>query len=181
MHPYYHHHLPLVTLCGKSIKQSHCQWAAERFKSSFLTLQDKPNTHAWGTKSPTQHFPSLPRPSIRVTHLDYRVRLLCTRMLAAWERCAMFKEGKSKVHSQVQSGTLLTDYHISWHVASTLKRLTTCTTHCGLRIFSLNWWGLNHKYHPMTPPINLMIAICDKPVRTYNLASSRKLLVFYRS
>ena len=93
----------------------------------------------------------------------------------------LFKEGESKVHSPVQSSTLLTDYHISRHVVSTFKRLTTCTTHCGLSTFSLNRRGLNHKYHPMTPPVNLMIAICDKPIRTYNLASSRKLLDFYRS
>jgi len=29
----------------------------------------------------------------------------------------------------------LTDYHISRHVASTFKRLTTTTTHCGLNHF----------------------------------------------
>ena len=143
----------------------------------FLTLQGKPNTHAWGTKSPTQHFPFLSRPWIRVTHLDYRIRLLCTHMLVALERCA----AESKVHSQVRSGNLLTDYHISRHVVSTFKCLTTCTTHCGLSIFSLNRRGLNHKYHPMTPPVILMIAVRDKLVRTYNLASSRKLLDFYRS
>ena len=34
------------------------------------------------------------------------------------------KEGEGKVHSPVQSSTLLTDYHISQHVASTFKRLT---------------------------------------------------------
>ena len=90
----------------------------------FLTLQGKPNAHAWGAKSPTQHFPFLSRLWIRANPLDYRVRLLCTRMLAAWEWCAMFKEGEGKVHSPVQSGTLLTDYHISRHVASTFKRLT---------------------------------------------------------
>ena len=147
----------------------------------FLTFQGKPNIHAWGTKSPTQHFLFLSRPWIRVTHLDYRVRLLCTRILAAWEQCAMFKEGESKVHSRVQSGTLLTDYHISRHVTSTFKRLTTTTTHCGLSTFSLNQQGLNHKYHPMTPPINLMIAVCGKSVKTYNLARGSKPLDFYRS
>src|SRR6185312_9859548 len=51
----------------------------------------------------------------------------------------------------------------SRHVASTFKRLTTCTIHYGLSTFSLNRRGLNHKYHPMTPPVNLMIAVCGKP------------------
>ena len=92
-----------------------------------------------------------------------------------------FKEGESKVHSPVQSSTLLTDYHISRHVVSTFKCLTTCTTHCGLSTFSLNRWGLNHKYLPMTPPVNLMIAVCGKPVKTYNLTRGRKPLDFYRS
>ena len=73
---------------------------------NFLTLQGKPNSHAWGMKSPMQHFYFLSGSWIRATPLDYRVQLLGTRMLAAWERCAMFKEGESKVHSQVQSGTL---------------------------------------------------------------------------
>jgi len=58
--------------------------------------------------------------------LDYRVQLLCTRMLCASE--PKFKVGESKVHSPIQSSTLLTDYHISWYVASTFKRLTTTST-----------------------------------------------------
>ena len=35
----------------------------------------------------------------------------------------------------------LTDYHISRHVISTFKRLTTTTTHCGLSTLSLNRRG----------------------------------------
>ena len=49
----------------------------------FLSLQGKLNTHVWGMKSPTQQLPSLSRPWIRVTPLDYRVRLHYTRMLRA--------------------------------------------------------------------------------------------------
>ena len=96
----------------------------------FLTLQGKPNTHARGTKSPMQQFPFLPRPWIRVTPLDYRVRLLCTRMLRSWE----LRSKRVKVKSTRESNQVLklTDYPISWHVASTFKRLTTCTTHCDL-------------------------------------------------
>ena len=73
------------------------EWRPIRIE--FLTLQGKPNTHAWGAKSPTQHFPFLSGSWIRATPLDYRVRLLCTHMLRAWERCAIFKKGESKVHS----------------------------------------------------------------------------------
>src|SRR6185503_18776235 len=39
---------------------------------SFLTLQGKPNTHAWGAKSPTQHFPFLFISRDRPTALDYK-------------------------------------------------------------------------------------------------------------
>ena len=64
--------VPLLTLCGKSVKQSHCPWAAEQFESILLTLQGKPNTHAWGAKSPTQHFPFLLVSRDRPTTLDYK-------------------------------------------------------------------------------------------------------------
>ena len=56
----------------------------------------------------------------------------------------------------------LTDYHISRHVASIFKRLITTTTHYALSTFLLNQRGLNHKYHPMTPPVILMIAVCSR-------------------
>ena len=52
----------------------------------FLTLQGKPNIHAWGATSPTQHFPFLLVSWDRPTALDYRVRRLCTRALARWNR-----------------------------------------------------------------------------------------------
>jgi hypothetical protein len=40
--------------------------------------------------------------------------------------------GGRYVHLPGQSVTRLTAYHISWHVASTFKRLATTTTHCDL-------------------------------------------------
>ena len=52
----------------------------------FLTLQGKPNTHAWRAKSPTQHFLFLLVLRDRPTALDYRVHRLCTRALARWNR-----------------------------------------------------------------------------------------------
>ena len=41
----------------------------------------------------------------------------------------LFKKGEGQVHSPVQLGTLLTAYHISQHVISMFKRLTTTTTY----------------------------------------------------
>ena len=88
----------------------------------FLTLQGKPNTHAWRAKSPTQYFPFLPGSWIRVTpsttEYDYSTPACCAHP------GLRPKGGEGKVHSLVQSSTLLTDYHISRHVASTFKRLT---------------------------------------------------------
>jgi len=121
----------------------------------FLTLQGKPNSHVWGTKSPTQHFPFLSGSWIGVTLLDYRVRLPCTRMLAAWERCAMFKEGETKVHSLGRSSTLLTDYHISRHVASTFKRLTELPHISTLASFVIHRRGLIHINSPWPRPSSL--------------------------
>ena len=112
----------------------------------FLTLQGKPNSHVWETKSPTQHFPFLSGSWIGVTLLDYRVRLPCTRMLAARERCAMFKESEGEVHSPGRSSTLLTDYHISRHVASTFKRLTKLPHTATLSIF-LSMMGSHDPVH----------------------------------
>jgi hypothetical protein len=40
--------------------------------------------------------------------------------------------GGRYVHSSGRLVTRLTAFHISWHVASTFKRLTTTTTHCDL-------------------------------------------------
>ena len=88
----------------------------------FLILQGKPNTHTWGATSPTQHFPFLPGSWIRVTpsttEYDYSTPACCAHP------GLRPKGGEGKDHSPVQSSTLLTDYHISRHVASTFKRLT---------------------------------------------------------
>ena len=44
----------------------------QTIRIEFLTLQGKPNTHAWGAKSPTQHFPFLLISRDRPTALDYK-------------------------------------------------------------------------------------------------------------
>ena len=76
IHSYYHHYLPLVTLCSRSVKQSHWSWAAAD-SNRVLNLAGKPNTHAWEAKSPTQHFPFLSGSWIMITHLDYRAAPAC--------------------------------------------------------------------------------------------------------
>ena len=75
----------------------------------------------------------------------------------------------------------LTDYHISRHIVSTFKRLTTTTTHCDLINFSLNRRGLIQKYSALTPPIGLIVAACSKHSTPIILASDRKSLDFYRT
>ena len=139
-HQCYHHHLPLVTLCSRSVKQSHCSWVAERFESSLLTLQGKPNTHARGTDgSPQATFPLSSRvvdqghpPQVHGP-TDYgRRRVVPARVLA---RERLQESGRSPLASPIR-------YRVYWlpyfrHVASTFKRLTTCTTHCDLIHFCL--------------------------------------------
>ena len=55
----------LLLYVAENVKQSQTV-RSRRFKSSFLTLQGKPNTHVWGTKSPTT-FP-LSFPSVNQGH-----------------------------------------------------------------------------------------------------------------
>ena len=97
----------------------------------FLTLQGKPNTHAWGTASPMQHFSFLSVLWIRLTpsttEYGYSAPACCAHP------GLHPKEGEGKVHSPVQSSTLLTDYHISRHVASTFKHLTNVPHICELK------------------------------------------------
>jgi len=110
-------------------------------------------------ESHVQHFPFLSGLWIRDTVLDYRVRRLCTRMCAHEKR----RSKKVKVKSTCRSNQvlMLTDYHISRHVVSTFKQLTTTTTHCNLSIFSLNWRGLNHEQRTLTPPVDLIVTVCS--------------------
>ena len=75
----------------------------------------------------------------------------------------------------------LTDYHISLHVVSTFKRLTTTTTHCDLINFSLNRRGLIQKYSALTLAVGLIVAACSKHSTPIILASDRKSLDFYRT
>ena len=88
------------------------------------------------------------------------------------------KEGEGKVHSPVQSSTLLTDYHISRHVASTFKCLTNIPHTATLASFHYRD-GVSQV--PQLRPSSLYYCRMQKHCNSYNLASSRKLLDFYWS
>ena len=128
----HHHHLPLLTLCGKRVKQSQTVRSG-RFESNLLTWSGRPNTRM-GTESPTRLFPFLSGLWIRVTHLDYKNPLPACAFLyphvAACEPSS--KRVKVKSTRRADQVLKLTDYHISRHVVGTFKCLTTTTTHCGL-------------------------------------------------
>jgi hypothetical protein len=74
--------------------------------------------------------------------------------------------GGRYVHSSGQLVTRLTAYHISRHVASTFKRLTTATTHCDLNqihqhrrgIISIKILHVNPVRHPYSDYRNVNIA-----------------------
>jgi hypothetical protein len=92
--------------------------------------------------------------------------------------------GGGYVHSSGRSVTRLTAYHISRHVASTFKCLTTATTHYDLIKFSSTQTGfltkvMNHNHNPVRHPYsgcrNVNIAT---PIK---FASDRQSLDFYRS
>ena len=122
-----------------------------RFESSFFTLQGKPNTHVWGTTAPTRLFPFLSSLWIRGTPFDYRVRLLCSRMLrSSWTKSK--RECKViPLAGPIRYVLKLTDYHISCQVASTFKSLTKCATHRDLNQFSLCRQGMTTTQpHPLS-------------------------------
>jgi hypothetical protein len=77
-----------------------------------------------------------------------RTPTVCVTVGCTLIRCGMYSRtlvrvrktklrvvGGGYVHSSGRLGTRLTAYHISRHVASTFKRLTTATTHCDLSNF----------------------------------------------
>jgi hypothetical protein len=91
--------------------------------------------------------------------------------------------GGRYVHSSGQLVTRLTAYHISRHVASTFKRLTTATTHFDLRqihqhrrgIISTMMFHIDPVRHPYSDYRNVNTTIPNK------LASDRQSLDFYWS
>ena len=126
-------YIPLIILCGRSIKQSQTVRSG-RFELNLLTLQGIPKHTSRGysqshTCNISLFFPGCGSgtPSSTTEYDD------------SAPACAHEKRRSKKVRekSTRRANQLLklTDYHISRHVVSTFKRLTTTTTHCGLIIF----------------------------------------------
>src|SRR6185437_11909164 len=55
----HHHHLSLLTLCGKRVKQSQTVRSG-RFESNLLTWPGRPNTHVWEPSHPHDFSPFFP-------------------------------------------------------------------------------------------------------------------------
>jgi hypothetical protein len=91
--------------------------------------------------------------------------------------------GGRYVHLRGRLVTRLTAYHISRHVASTFKRLTTATTHCVLSQIHQHRRGIiatmilpiDPVHHPYSDYRNVNTTI---PIK---LVSDRQSLDFYRS
>ena len=117
--------------------------------------------------------------SFWVVDQGHRPRLQSTttlRMCAHEKRRS--KKVKVKSTCRANHVLMLTDYHISRHVVSTFKRLTTTTTHYGLSIFPQIDGASTST---IAPSIDLIVAACSKHPTPIILASDRKSLDFYRT
>ena len=107
---HHHHHLLLLTLCGRRVKQSQTVRSG-RFESNLLTWPGRPNTHVWEPSHPHDFSPFFPGcgsgSPTSSTRIHATVRRRVVSLLAPACGCmrTTFKEGESKVHSPVQSGT----------------------------------------------------------------------------
>jgi hypothetical protein len=73
-------------------------------------------------------------------------------------------------------------YHISRHVASTIKRLATTTTHCDLNNFYQNRQGKPPSHDTAHDPVHHPYSGCRKVnMQLLYRASDRKSPHFYRS
>jgi hypothetical protein len=90
--------------------------------------------------------------------------------------------GGGRVHLPGRLATRLTTYHISWHVASTFKRLTATTTHCDLNQIHQHRQGIllfhDTAHNPIRHPYNDCRIVNNQFLYR---ASDRKSLDFYRS
>ena len=136
----HHYHLSLLTLCGKRVKQSQTVRSGQ-FESNLLTWPDRPKhtSHDYSqshTCNISLQFPlhgTGPPPSTTRIHATVRRRVVsllapaCGRM-----RNNVQRRWEGMFRLRFNPLLKLTDYHISRHVISTFKSLTTTTTHCGL-------------------------------------------------
>jgi hypothetical protein len=167
----------------------------------------KPNSHAWNIQRSFRsnrfsHIPGYGSGPPQATAGPYAHQLCRTYVCSAtiWSRipvclaehtptrlCVCTIETKiiewwRHVHLPGHSGTRLTAYHISRHVASTFKRLATTTTHCDLSNFYQHRRGKLPGYVIAHDSVHDPYSNC----RIVNIqflysASDRKSLDFYRS
>jgi hypothetical protein len=177
-----------------------------RFWIEFQPCKDKPNSHAWNTKgsSRSNRLPFIPTRGSeppQATAGSYALPKCRTYACSAttwpysWlllqhvflhvelsNRKNQNTSGGRYVHSSGRLVTRLTAYHISRHVASTFKCLTTATTHCDLSNF-INTDGVSSQPIPHTNPVRHPYSDCRNVNNTtpIKLASDRQSLDFYRS
>jgi hypothetical protein len=90
--------------------------------------------------------------------------------------------GGRYVHSSGRLVTRLTAFHISWHVASTFKRLATTTTHCDLINFYQHRRGNLPSHDTAHDPIHHPYSDCGiVNIQFLYRASDRKPPDFCRS
>ena len=118
-----YHIVPLLTLCGKGIKQSQYLWETDDFESNFQPCKGKPNTHAWNTVEslPSNYLLLIPvrgsgllSPTTENHHISIPV------VLQHKNNFLSLRESGRYVHLPGRSVTRLTAYHIygMWLVLS---------------------------------------------------------------
>ena len=97
-HIHHYHHLSLLTLCGKRVKQSQIVRSG-RFESNLLTWPGRPNTHVWEPSHPHDFFPFFPgcgsgspTSSTRI-HATVRRRVVSLLAPACGRMRTTFKDG----------------------------------------------------------------------------------------
>jgi hypothetical protein len=120
-----------------------------------------------------------------VARLHDRTPIDCAERIPA-RRCVceinQITSGRRYVHSSGRLVTRLTAFHISRHVVSTFKRLTTATTHCDLINFYQHRQGNLSRHDTAHDPVHHPYSDCRiENIQLLYRASDRKTLDFRRS
>ena len=129
----HHHHLSLLTLCGKRVKQSQYLWEAD--DSNQICEPGQANlTHTYWELCHPHDFSAF---FLVYGFRSFPSTIESDHSAAAWRDHPERLQKRMNDHSTRRSNQVLklTDYHISRHVASTFKRLTKWATHRNLNHF----------------------------------------------
>ena len=138
----------LLLYVTEIVKQSHAVRGG-RFRIEFQPGQGN-LTHTHGDRHrfrPCYCSPFFSRPWTRGTLPDYRVRPLCTRTSGQKNKPTSTRRVRDRSTRWSNQVLKLTDYHISWYVASTFKRLTKWATHRDLSHFDYTS-GVSQLHNP---------------------------------